>query len=671
MKKILLLSLMSGFGTALLAQTQSGEMDPSPEYQEAPAIRLSLPAQIESSSQTLLWSEDFANGIPAGWSQYGTPSLALWEYRGNNTAPNDTVGSRGCWAGPLQSGNTGDPIASPTATNGFVIFDSDFLHSNGDRATNGQGSVPAPHVGRLRTDTIDLSSEPGAELSFYTYARRFQSAWFVAISTNGGLTFPDTVEVFPLAEVAVNASTPQNAFYQANISQFVANESEVVLEFIFDGNLSNSNGSGRYYWMIDDIELNSPPANQLVFTRGTAPGTSAESPAHDIIYNGGNGYPRYLNMALKQAVPIEFDSNIYNYGSQTQTNVRLEVEIWDANSTLITTLVSPAVSSLSPLDTAYYTTLITNSWTPTVANEYRLVYKAIADSISSATTTTADTFSLFVGDSYSLDDGVASNYFGSNTGTNGMIAFGVLYALEQEDTAGDPGFIYLQGVDVLFSCLTDSTADIEIAIWDTINFDGFNAGYPASATPIYRKAYTLDGSAPCNLTNFSLEDAQGNPFKLPTGTYHVVVNFFPNASGGVIRVANSATWDQPSLASVFQNQNGDWFSTFTNSTTFVSPQFRLVTSDPSNISIKEESLANFSVYPNPSTGNGFIEFSEAGSYELGVFTMLGQEVHKKSLNLNANEKAELNLGHLSNGLYLLNISTPTGESKTVQFTIKN
>ena len=670
MKKILLLSLMSSLGTTLLAQSPSGKIDASPEYQEAPAIRLGLPAQIESNSQILLWSEDFANGIPAGWSQNGTPSLALWEYRGNNTAPNDTVGSRGCWAGPLQSGNTGDPIASPTASNGFIIFDSDFLHSNGDRATNGQGTVPAPHVGRLRTDTIDLSSEPGAELSFYTYARRFQSAWFVAISTNGGLTFPDTVEVFPQAEVAVNSSTPQNAYYQTNISQFVANESEVVLEFIFDGNLSNTNGSGRYYWMIDDIELNSPPKNQLEFTRAIAPGTSSEAPAHDIIYNGGNGYPKYLNLALKQAVPIEFDSNIYNYGSQTQTNVRLEVEIWDTNNTLITTLVSPAVSSLSPLDTAYYTTLTTNSWTPSVANEYRLVYKATADSINSATTAAADTFNLFTGDSYSLDDGVASNYFGSNTGTNGMIAFGVMCSLEQEDTAGDLGFVYLQGVDILFSCLTDSTADIEIAIWDTSGFE-FNAGYPANATPIYRKAYTLDGSAPCNLTNFSLEDALGNPFKLPTGTYHIILNLFPNASDGVIRVANSATWDQPSLASVFQNQNGDWFSTFTNSTTFVSPRIRLVTSDPSNISIKEESLANFSVYPNPSTGNGFIEFSEAGSYELSVFTMLGQEVHKKSLNINANEKAELNLGHLSNGLYLLNLSTPRGESKTVQFTIKN
>ena len=258
------------------------------------------------------------------------------------------------------------------------------------------------------------------------------------------------------------------------------------------------------------------------------------------------------------------------------------MEIWDSNNNLVTTLVSPAVSSLNSLDTAYYITLTTPSWTPSLIDDYKVVYKATSNSISAANTSAADTFNLLFSDSYSLDDGTTANYFGSNTGTNGMIAFGVLYALEQEDSAGDPGFVYLQGVDILFSCLTDSTADIEIAIWDTLGFE-FNRGYPASASPIYRKAYTLDGSAPCNLTNFSLEDAQGNPLKLPTGTYHIVVNFFPNATDGVIRVANSATWDQPSLASVFQNQNGDWFSTFTNSTTFVSPRIRLVTSDPSNI----------------------------------------------------------------------------------------
>jgi len=668
MKKIVLLSLASGLSLSVSAQGLP-QAAPSEDYQEIPPTRAYEVFDLTESSQNVIWSEDFANGIPMSWSQNGSPALALWEYRGPNTVPPDSVGSRGCWAGPLQSGNTGDPIASPTRTNGFVIFDSDFLHSNGDRATNGQGPVPAPHVGRLQTGVIDLSNEPGAELTFYSYARRFQAAWYVAISVDGGLTFTDTVEVFPASDLPVNSSTDQDAFFRANISGIVANQSQVVLEFIFDGTVSNSNGSGRYYWMIDDIQLTTPPENLLLFTRGTAPGTSGEAPAQDIIFDSDPLYPKYLHLAEKQPATITFDANMYNYGTATQTNVGLEVEIRDSNNAVVTTLPSPTVASLPALDTAYYTTLTTPAWTPPFAGDFKVIYKAISDSLTSGNTPTADTFDLRVGDKYSLDDGVADNYFGTNTGTNGMAAIGVMYALEDEDTAGDAGFVHLQGIEMEMSCLTDSTADIEIAIFDTAGF-AFNAGFPANAVPLYSKVFTLDGSVPCELTNYSFEDAMGRPLTLPTGTYYVVTTFFPNATDGVVRLANSANWGQPSLASVFQNNNGDWFSFFSNSTTFLAPHYRLILAEPSDISLSEDELGEFSVYPNPTTGNGFIEFASPGNYQVQVLSMVGDLVHEASLAVNGNERMELSLGHLPSGVYLINISSDGTATKTVKLTVQ-
>jgi hypothetical protein len=296
------------------------------------------------------------------------------------------------------------------------------------------------------------------------------------------------------------------------------------------------------------------------------------------------------------------------------------------------------------------------------------VYKAVSDSISSANSMTTDTFQLFIGDDYSLDDGVASNYFGTNTGTNGMIAIGIMYSLEQEDTAGASGFVHIKGLEMLMSCQTDSTADIEVAIYDTAGFV-FNTGLPVGAADLYRKVYTFDGNTPCNLVNFPIEDNQGEPIALPVGTYFVMVNFYPNSTDGVIRIANSATWTQPSPASVFQNRNGDWFSFFSSSTTFIAPHVRLVISDPSDISIMEQDLVDFSVYPNPTTGKGFIEFTQPGNYQIQVHTMLGQELLSQDLNLNANEKAELNLAQFSNGVYLLSISNQ-GETKTVQISVQ-
>ncbi|MGB0978083.1 MAG: T9SS type A sorting domain-containing protein [Croceimicrobium sp.] len=663
MKKQLLFSLAAMASFSLSAQNEALQ-EPSETFNEAKPKLAPFQYRSESSNQTVIWSEDFANGIPQDWTQNGTPALALWEYRGPNTAPPDSVGSRGCWAGPNQSGNLGDPINSPSRSNGFMIFDSDYLHSDGDRATNGQGAVPAPHVGRLRTDTIDLSNESGAELSFYMYARRFQSAWYVAISIDGGATFPDTVEAFPASELPVNSSTDQNAFYRANISNIVANQSEVVLEFVFDGAVSNSNGSGRYYWMIDDIELVTPPENLLLFTTATAPGTTGEAPAHDILFNNDGAYPKYMHLSDKNAVPITFDSNIYNYGTATQTNVGLAVEILDSTGAVVNTVMSPTVATLASFDTAYYTTLTTTAWTPPFEGEFNFVYKAFSDSIPVSTTATADTFMFAFGEEYSIDDDEVDNYFGTNTGTNGMIAIGVLYHLNNGNANGD---VFLQGIDMQMSCLTDSTADMEIAIYDTTGFE-FNAGFPAGATAIYRKVFSLDGSVPCNLYNFSFEDANGNPQAVPEGAYYVVTSLFPNATNGVIRFANSANWNQPGSASIFQNQNGSWFSGFSNSTTFEAPHYRLRVVN-SDVSLVETQLEEFKLYPNPSNGNTTLEMANAGHYVYTVLNLNGQKLYEQSLSINAHEKVDLNLD-LPDGVYLIRLRNDEDLERTVKLTIR-
>src|SRR5690606_7418462 len=78
----------------------------------------STPPPTPSGSDTL-YSFDFSNGLPAGWSNSGNSAGALWEYRGPNTTPNNTTGSRGAYT-------TNQTIQSETAANGFMIFDSDW-----------------------------------------------------------------------------------------------------------------------------------------------------------------------------------------------------------------------------------------------------------------------------------------------------------------------------------------------------------------------------------------------------------------------------------------------------------------------------------------------------------------------------------------------------------------
>jgi len=81
--------------------------------------------------QTIIYEQDFSNGIPSTWTTSGTSqgvsnSVIGFYYRGPNTTPNNTIGSNGFVAssGPigLLSSNQ-DPILSLTPGNGFIIID--------------------------------------------------------------------------------------------------------------------------------------------------------------------------------------------------------------------------------------------------------------------------------------------------------------------------------------------------------------------------------------------------------------------------------------------------------------------------------------------------------------------------------------------------------------------
>lgn len=656
---------IASFLFALGAAQAQWLAEPAEDFNEAAPKSAQIKASLPSESSTAIWSEDFANGIPSSWSQNGSPALVQWEYRGPNTNPSNAVGSRGCFAGPLQNGNLGSPLVSPTDSNGFIIFDSDWYHSDGDRSTNGQGVAPAPHTGRLTTSSIDLSAHPAVELSFYTYLRRFQAAFRIAFSRDGGITFPDTLEIYPVSDLAVNQSSGTGDFVRVNVSNIIGGESNAAMSFIFDGTLSTSSGNaGRYFWMLDDIAISPLPNRVLQFTSAIAPGTSGMAPAMDIIYQGG-GRPKYLHLSPSQPQSIAFDANILNYGAETQSNVRLEVTVEDAASnTVVATLSSPAVASLSTLDTGYYTTLTTPSWTPRQPGEYRLIYRAISDSISSATTTAVDSFPLFVGDRMGLDDGIANNYFGTNTGTNGMNAIGVRFDLAAEDSTSagvGTGKVYLQGVDIEMSALTDSTADVEFVIFDTTGFSfGSSGGFPASSLPLYNKIVPLNSSLIGGLVNFSFEDNNNQALALDPGSYYLVMIFYPNANDGVVRIANSTNWGQPSLASIFQNFNGAWFNGFSNSVTYVAPHMRLVLAGAPNISLAEEDLLDFQVYPNPTSGRGSIDFGEGGAYQLQLTDLKGQVLWGDSQTINAGEQWRFDFGQVPKGLYLLHLDGPRG-----------
>jgi hypothetical protein len=665
MKKTAILFFILVSFVAVNAQSLP-QLDPVLELQDVPARRALKSAQADNGASTIVWSEDFSNGIPTGWTQVGTPSAAQWEYRGPNTTPSNASGGRGAYSGINNTPPTNDAIASTSAANGFMIFDSDYLDNSGSAATSGMGVAPAPHVGRLFTDTIDLSLNPQVELAFEMYARRFFSNWFVAFSIDGGVTYNDTVEFFSDAVIAVNGATVNGDMAIANVSSIIGGQANVIMQFIFDGTPGNANGNGYYFWMLDDIEIRTPPANQLFFT------TWNGAPAHDMIYNSnGAEYPKYGIMNSNQIVPLEFDSNIFNYGTQGQTNVNLDIEIWDNTSGspfLLTTISAPGCPTLASGDTCNYNDLTTPTWTPPAMQaDYLIVYKAVSDTISGMAVTEADTFSFFVNDVlYSTDRNRIDNYVGTNSSVNDLIAMGVMYSLNNEDPLNPGGgLVYIDGASIELSSLTDSTADIEIAFFDTTGF-AYNAGFPAGATAAFRKSFTLNGSLVGTNAFFDLS-TNGQPLVLPAQPYLMIVNFFPNATEGVIRIANDASFDQPGFSTVMQNGNGDWFSGFTGPAhegTFIRLEIGEYVS-----SIKESEINGFSVYPVPSNGTGFVEFDNGGEYTITILDIIGNQIFTKQESVNSKERIDFDITNYSSGVYLVNIKGEDTD-KTVKITVQ-
>ena len=174
-----------------------------------------------TSFSQLLWSEDFANGIPATWSNVTVSGPVDWKYT--------TVGSSGAF--PTA------PINSTTEGNGWIIIDSDGDNFSGGGAEDSQ----------LTTDVIDLSGNPNAiYLTFQQNMREWQAdTCTVRVTADGGSTWTDWEINNGIGQVG----TPNPELQVIDISAAISsNPANVQIQFWWKG-------AWDYGWQIDDINI--------------------------------------------------------------------------------------------------------------------------------------------------------------------------------------------------------------------------------------------------------------------------------------------------------------------------------------------------------------------------------------------------------------------------------
>jgi hypothetical protein len=176
------------------------------------------PIQNEASSFTPFYSEDFNGTLPAGWQ----------------TIDNFTNNFE--WFHTMTGAKNGDSlsVAGTTASNGYMIYDSDSLN----QTTGWENSD-------LISPIIDCSTHPTVRLNFNELLKYFNDTATVSVSNDGNSW---TIVHNSSLGLTQNASTPNPNNVDIDISSIAGGQDTVYIKFNYRANYS-------YYWMIDDVQL--------------------------------------------------------------------------------------------------------------------------------------------------------------------------------------------------------------------------------------------------------------------------------------------------------------------------------------------------------------------------------------------------------------------------------
>ena len=552
-----------------------------------------------TNTTTAIWTNDFS--VPASWTISPEVGTSNWVI--------GTQGPSGMYSIA--------PIASATASTGFAMFDSDLL-CTGNQVAN-----------LTTTNSVDCSSNAQVRLTFSQYYRRYFDSTFVFISNNG-----TTWTKFP-----VNASYVNNQYsggstmvgvnphsVSVDISSVAANQGTVWVRFQFysPSTLGVNAGCG-YAWMIDDVKLEEPAANDVELSVA--------------------GFPSpYASMPILQVTPLTMKARVRNNGGSVSNNISVAFEIYDSQFNSVYVATSNTVASLNPGDTTAFLTA-SATYLPTDTGIYYVQYIAItSDPDANSSNDTTYQF-VYVDDSTYARDAtyLTSSYFRGGFGFNGVTGtLGQMYHVVQASQFTSATF-YLANAIIG----THVSADVySVASGLPGSIIGTSGSYTVTAQDTGGAFVTLGFQSPINVMagDYFLGLAQLDTTNMTLGSSNEI--YTPNTA--------------------FFKTTGAWATV--ESATF-QITFMLRVNNPSSTLVginPIEAAKNLIVYPNPS--RGLINISNNGAIDKNVtvtiLNNLGQTVATKFFNTFGNER--MDIGNQPDGIYNIQITSAAGTfTKTI------
>ncbi len=284
-------------------------------------MMLTIALLTQVKAQDPFWTESFADSLPATWTAI--------EVAGDMSASSNWTWTN---TGPAGGFSTG-PLASATAADGWMIFDSD-LNCSGEQDA------------WLVSPGLDLSDKDVVVLQFHNRYRRYNDMTWIEVSTDS-VTWT-AVPVFEGAENNDYGDLSSNGdinpqLVTVNLTDYAANQPAFWFAFHFRADQSTVIGGSdvgcAYSWQVDDVALldfdPTPAVNAKIGQFFYTPASFAQ-PASQITTD-----------------TMSFFAEVSNLGTTELTNVVVKAEILDsdgnvlfADSTIVPTLAIGTTDSL-------------------------------------------------------------------------------------------------------------------------------------------------------------------------------------------------------------------------------------------------------------------------------------------------------------------------------------
>lgn len=611
---------------------------------------------FRTTAQNVVFSEDFDGQIPDNWivspvssSNMDSVENAVWMWADNDGIPNDDY-----WLDFYH-------LQSPTANNGFAIFNVAYLDTGGiasdDPPTKGTGPAPAPLTSDLISPLIDCSSLQTVILSFHQELFRSGATTSIGISNDGGIYW-DFIDINQNIGNLGMGTKDYNSVTTVDLTDYAAGEPDVRFCFRYSGDW--------YYWLVDDVIISDIPEVDLAIENIRYPLKSYAQPASQIATD-----------------TLRFNITVSNQGTKDLNNVVKKVSVWDDQnneifSDSILTSVFPA--GYSGISYDFPATFIPKDL---VIGIYKVRYEVYADGQTDflPKSNSAEVPFEVTQDTYAKDYG---EYFTgiSWTGGDGSFRMGNLFETGDNWTGGFKAV----SATTAMCCAPDlSGKTVPVLLYEVapdVEPDWSNFKIDSNEDLIARGIgyHTFSDETFQDKVTIALNDiiTEEAGVSLKPGTrYFLVAEFFDENADLAMQVSNKIEYPSDAESTVFWASGlNEWLIAGAGGLgvpPFV-PLMRMeIAMDVTSLPDRYLPSTALGIYPNPASRRFIIRskipFLDDGQGLLTMSDTNGRILRRQPLGSGVFYEAEWEVEDLPPGIYFLRLSTPNG-SRTERLVIK-